>query len=89
MAARPALDTVAKVAKASHVGNGTIQRIKTAEVACAIDTLHAIARAFELEAWQLMVPGIDPRNPPVLRQLSPEEAELYHRLQSILSIKGK
>lgn len=81
--------TVASVAKAAGVGVGTVQRAKTGAVAVAIDTLEDIARALGLEAWQLLVPDIDPANPPVLRRLSPEEHALYEKLRAIMPVDAK
>ena len=81
-------DTVAALAAAARVGGGTIQRIKSADVSCGIDTLQAIASAYDLEPWQLLVPAIDPKNPPALRQLSQEEAALYRKLQALLTQRG-
>lgn len=67
----------------SKVAQATIGRILGAHGENArIETVERIARAYGLEAWQLLVPGMDPSNPPVLRSRSKQEEELYKRLRS-------
>lgn len=94
-AARCGLNTQAKVAAATNRRQGgaargvdqtTVSRILRAEHRVQIDTLEAIAAAYELEPYQLLVPGLDPKNPQILRALSPEEENLYRALE--LARKG-
>lgn len=65
----------------SGVAQGTIGRILTEQTAARIDTVERLAKAYSLTGWQLMVPGLDARNPPTLRAMSPEEQALYDRLR--------
>jgi transcriptional regulator with XRE-family HTH domain len=66
----------------SKVAQATIGRIlRDSGENARIETDEALAKAYGLDAWQLMVPGMDPANPPVLRSASKEEAELYDRLR--------
>lgn len=44
----------------------TIQRALAGKTAPGVDTLGAIAAAYDLSAWQLLVPDLDPEQPPVL-----------------------
>lgn len=94
-AARCGLDTQTKISKATkrkQIGAGrsidqrTVGRILKAEHRVQIDTLQALAAAFELETYQLLIPGLDPKNPQILRALSPEEENLYRALE--LARKG-
>lgn len=48
-----------------------------------IETIEAIAKVYGLEAWQLMVAGFNPANPPVLQPVSQQERELYERLKAL------
>jgi len=48
----------------------------------SIDVIAAIAARFDLMAWQLLVPGLDPGNPPVMR-LSDAERRLYDEFQRL------
>ncbi len=50
--------TVDAVQGKTGVGRGTIQRIKEGETSIGTDKLCQIAEAFNLEAWQLLVPGL-------------------------------
>jgi len=65
----------------SGVSQATIGRIERMEVDARIDTVQQIACAYGLEAWQLLVPGLNPSNPPMLRSASEEERTLYERLR--------
>jgi transcriptional regulator with XRE-family HTH domain len=48
-----------------------------------LETLAAIADAYGLEVWQLLVAGMDPKNPPVLQPVTKEEKEFWARLRSL------
>lgn len=65
----------------SGVGNGTVTRIKSCRVSVGIDKLQEIAEAYGLEAWHLLVPDLDPLNPPL--SLTPSERDLYKRLAKV------
>lgn len=46
-----------------------------------LDFVETMARLFGLDAWQLLVPGMDPKHPPVLRSIGPAEEEAYRRIE--------
>lgn len=52
-----------------------------------VDTLEKIARGYDLEPYQLMIPGLDPANPQVLRLLSAAEQRLYEALEDARTAK--
>lgn len=56
MAKHPDLNTLPKLTEASGVSNGTLDRIRRAVVATRVDELQPLAKAFGLQAWQLLVP---------------------------------
>ena len=58
-----------------------VKRVMAGRHAITMTTLERIAAAYDLAPYQLLVPGLDPRNPQVLRQLSPAEAKLYAALE--------
>jgi transcriptional regulator with XRE-family HTH domain len=60
---------------------GTVSRIENRRLVPSIDVLEALAHGLDVEAWQLLVPGIDAKNLPVLREATPSERELWKRLQ--------
>lgn len=84
MDARPNLDSNPKLAKRISASTATISRIRNAETDCTLDTLDKLAAAFEISAWQLLVPGLGAHNYPVLRTLSPQESDMYERLRSVI-----
>lgn len=61
----------------------TATRIKQGKVAPGLDKIDAIARRFNLAAWQLLVPGMDPKNPPTLQPVSATERALYEKIRSV------
>lgn len=77
------LDTQDKVAKATGnaINQRTVSRILRAEHKVRIDTIAALAEAFDVAPYQLLIPGLNPRNPQVLRALSPAEERLYSALE--------
>ena len=48
------------------IGAATISRILDATTSIGIDIVEKIARAFKLEAWQLLVSEFDADNPPLV-----------------------
>lgn len=53
----PHLATSPTLARKAQVGQRTALRAMNGSHATTIDTVHAIARAFGVEAWQLLLPG--------------------------------
>lgn len=69
----------------SGVAQATIGRILSAKGENArIETIDRLAAAFGLQGWQLMVPGMDPANPPVLVPISKAERALYESLKNAM-----
>lgn len=73
------LGTNLGLAKASGVSRTQIIAYLAEDQAPAIDMVGRIARAFGLQAWQLLVPNISATNPPVIH-ITDEERRLYRRL---------
>lgn len=69
------------LAKKARIAMSTVARIRKAEVGVSVDVLEAIANAYGLSAWQLMMPNLDPTNPPVVCITASERA-LYRKLKS-------
>lgn len=74
----------------SGVAQATIGRIlsKGGENA-RIETVEKLAKAYGLRAWQLLIPGMEPKNPRFLGASSPEEKALYDRLQATVEDLAK
>lgn len=66
MDAYPDLGTQPKLAERAGVDQTTISRLLRAERSATIGTLDAVARAFGLEVWKLLLPDFDPADPPGL-----------------------
>lgn len=78
----PDLGRQIRLGKKARVGQATIGRILSDEGEdSGVETVAKLAGAFGLEPWQLMVPGMDPGNPPVLQPVTKAEKELYRRLK--------
>jgi hypothetical protein len=77
MAAVPALGTQAALRHISGIGGGSIEGAIKGTRNTGIDTVEAIAHAFGLHAWQLLVPDLDPANLPGLR--SPDSERAFYR----------
>ena len=42
-----------------------------------------LAKVFDVLPWQLLIPGLDPQNPQVLRSMNPAEEALYSRMRDL------
>ena len=80
MKAHRELNTLPKITAQCGVSNGTLDRMRRATAATRIDQVELVAGAFGLAAWQMMVPGLEPKNPPVLAAASEAERLLYSKL---------
>lgn len=80
MKAHKELSTLPKITAQCGVSNGTLDRMRRAAAGARIDQVELVARAFGLEAWQMMVPGLEPKNPPVLAAASDAERALYAKI---------
>lgn len=53
-----------------------------------VDTLEKVARGYGLEPYQLLIPGLEPGNPQILKALSQSELRLYKALEEARLDKG-
>lgn len=69
-------------AKKNHlvVSNGTLGRIVKGTTATKVNYLDDLAKLFEVQVWQLFVPGMDPKNEPVLATVTASQKALWERL---------
>lgn len=70
----------ASVGRMAGCNQRTVGRILSMQQSATVDMLEGIAKGFDLEAWQLLVPGLDPSNPPV-NHITEAEKRLYERLR--------
>lgn len=80
MASNPDLKSSPKLEARSHVALSTINRVRNKKTAANVDTIYALARAFKLDSWQMLVPGLKVDEPPRLAP-SREERERYEKFR--------
>lgn len=75
------------------VSQSTINRLLNAEVSCGVDHLVSLALALGLEPWHLLVPHMNPADPPVLtavtRRLEEFQATLKAQSDQIAALKNE
>ena len=72
-------ENLTRLAREAKVGPGTCTRIKEQQTSVGVEIVDKIAALFGLDSWQLLVPGLDPKSPPVLI-LSEAERDFYRRV---------
>lgn len=75
------LNTFPKIIKKCGISNGTLDRIRRCEVGASIDQLDLLAKAFEMEVWQLLVPNLEPANPPMLASVSEAQKAMLEKIK--------
>lgn len=71
-----------QLAKLAKIDQKSIWRIRHKEQSPSADTLEKLATAFGLQAWQILFPNLDPKNPPVFI-VTDVERELYRKLSDM------
>lgn len=69
----------AAFSRETEIGNGTAQRINEMTSDASLSTLDAISAHYGLQAWHLLLPKLDPRNPPVFLMTEAEQ-QVYDML---------
>lgn len=83
MGSHPALSSNPKLSEKTKLGTGTIHRIRNGQADANLSTLEALAKAFDLQPWQLLVPNFDPGNLPALLNATEAEMRLWERLKDV------
>lgn len=73
-------ENMTRLASECGVGLGTVGRIKEQKTSAGIDMIEKIADRFNLSVWQMLVPGMDPANPPALQPVSAPERAFYEKI---------
>lgn len=73
-------ENLTRLAREAGIGPGTCSRIKEMRTIVGLEVVDKIAKLFGLDTWQLLVPGLDPQNPPVLAPMSEPERVFYMRM---------
>lgn len=77
--------TAIALEETSGVGNSTISRYTLAQVSANLTDLSRIAAAYDLQVWQLLYPGLDPRTPPRVQTKETDE-EMKEVLEAALKL---
>lgn len=80
------LDTPGKLAAKVGIGRNTVKRALDAESGCTLETLEAIAKAFPVEPWQLLVPNMKPAVMPMLAKPDASQKEF---LATIVDLRSR
>lgn len=68
-------------AKRCKMHQRTLGRAMNGEQSASLDTLQAVAEGYGLQPWHLLIPNLDPKNPPAIHQMTEQETQLYARLR--------
>jgi len=60
----------------------TYGRLENGESWQHLEMLCAIAKRCDLDAWQLLVRGFNPKNPPVIKAISEKEKQFYENIKA-------
>lgn len=63
-----------------RIGKTTLANILKRTTPINLDYVEILAKVFGLAPWQLLIPGLRPENPQILRSTGPEEDALYTKL---------
>ena len=63
------------------VSLSTVQRILARDVGASLDNIEAMATAFDVSVYQLLIPELDTANPQVVLGASETERRLYRKWQ--------
>jgi transcriptional regulator with XRE-family HTH domain len=72
----------AEMGEGKKISKSVIQQVQKGKTPFNLDDLQTLAELFGLDAWQLLVPQIDPEHPPVLTSVGPTEDEMYRRMKA-------
>lgn len=83
LASTPAIErATAELGEDKKISKTVIQQVQKGKTPFNLDDLQTLAELFGLDAWQLLVPQIDPEHPPVLTTVGETESEMYKRMKA-------
>lgn len=75
------LKTQEALAERARVGQRTVSRILRGEQSPTLKVVEKLAGAFDLEPWQMLVPDLEPGNPPITKQVDDQQRQLWARFR--------
>lgn len=76
-------ENLARLSREARIGLASCTRLKEQQTSIGLELLESVAQAFGLQAWQLLIPNLDPSNPPVF-VMSDSERQFYERMNAAL-----
>lgn len=76
-------ENLTRLAKDCKIGPATASRMKEGQTSVGVDIVDKVAKHFQVQPWELLVPTFDPKNRPALQPLSEQERRLYERLREV------
>jgi hypothetical protein len=74
-------ENLGRLAKTAGIGASTCTRLKQQQTSVGVEAVDKIAEVFGLDTWQLLVPNLDPKNPPLL-VLTAAERSFYRQVMN-------
>jgi transcriptional regulator with XRE-family HTH domain len=85
------LARIARKISPNTLSQSSVSRILKCETSVGLDQLALLARVFDVEPWQLLVPGMNPDDPPVLtsttKMLEEFQATLKQQADQIAALR--
>lgn len=83
LASTPAIErATADMGEGKKISKTVLQQVQKGKTPFNLDDLQTLAELFGLDAWQLLVPQIDPEHPPVLTSVGETDREMYKRMKA-------
>lgn len=86
MKANKELNSNPKVARKTGLSTSSVSRLLNGQVDATLETVEKLAQAFQLSAWQLLVPDIEPDNLPALQPRTKQEQRLLEGVRELARV---
>lgn len=77
-------ENLSQLSREAQIGLASCTRLKEQQTSVGLELIESVARVFGLQAWQLLISGLDPTNPPVF-VMSKEEQQFYARMKNAIT----
>jgi hypothetical protein len=77
-------ENLTRLAKDCKFGPATSTRLKEAKTSVGVEVIDKIAKHFDVQPWELLVPGFDPSNRPTLAPLTEAERQWQEKIRQLI-----
>lgn len=77
-------ENLSRLSREAKIGPASCSRLKEQETSVGLEIVEAVAGVFGLHAWQILIPDLEPTNPPVF-VMSDAERQFYNRIRNALN----